>query len=210
MRWNQDVKKKVSSLLKIWFFVLFLIFTSITAVQTIHYLNLKGFDSEILHELNETDMVGYDEAVELNRTFNFGSYLQPDLFDNYRYEFYNVVNNMTLNIQVDNAVVIRTIISTNETYHFTFHKRFTPIELELDVFSTRSIESLQFNLRIIQLTNSQELAKFASEYLEIVISEIFMLVLFLNWLDEKSWFRNLYIQGIANSILTILILRLKI
>lgn len=210
MRWNQDAKKRVSLLLKIWFFVLVLLLTSVTAIQTIHYLNLKGFDSEILYELNETNMVGYDEAVESNRTFNFGSYVQSDLFDNYRYEFYNIVNNLTLNIQVDNAVVIRTVISTNETYQFTFHKRLNPIQLELDVFSTRVAESLQFNLRIIQLTNSQELATFASKYLEFVISEIFVLVLIFNWQNENSWLRNLLIQGITNSILTILILRLLI
>ncbi|MCE7735046.1 MAG: hypothetical protein GPJ54_09225 [Candidatus Heimdallarchaeota archaeon] len=153
-------------------------------------------------------MTGYDEAIEFNHTFNFGSYLHSDLFDNYRYEFYNITNNMTLNVQVDEVVVIRTLISTNETYNFTFFKKLNPSQLEIDVFSSRTAEFLQFNLRIVQLTNSQEVAKFGYEFFEYVISEIFVLVLVFHWLNEKSWIRNLITQALTNSILTLLLFRL--
>ena len=210
MRWNQETYKKVSKILKIWFFMLVILSTSITTLQTIQYLKLKDYNQELLFELNETNLAGYDESIEMNRIFNLGSYTQSDLFDDYRYEFYNVVNNITITVEIDNFVVIRTPVSTNETYNYTFFRGFTRSQLELQFFSRRAAESLQFDMRVIKLTNSQEVANFGSDFLELVIFEILMLVLVFRWGFGNSWARNLFFHGVSNSLISILLLKLTI
>ncbi|MFV2014678.1 MAG: hypothetical protein ACC656_04580, partial [Candidatus Heimdallarchaeota archaeon] len=98
MRSNREINKKVITILGIWFLVLFILLTSMTTFQTIQYIDLKRYNPQIIQELNETNLTGYEEAMRRNVTFNFGSYSQTELFENYRHKFYNVINNITLQV----------------------------------------------------------------------------------------------------------------
>ena len=148
--------------------------------------------------------------MKRNVTFNFGSYSQTELFENYRHKFYKVINNITLQVEVDNITVILTTIGKNESYSFTFFKRFTPAQLKINLISSNSTESLQFKLRITKMTNSQDVAKFASEFLKFVISEIFVVVILVNLKTENKFMRNRTTQAVINSFLTVIFLILLI
>ncbi|MFV2014385.1 MAG: hypothetical protein ACC656_03070, partial [Candidatus Heimdallarchaeota archaeon] len=111
-----------------------------------------------------------------------------------------------LQVEVDNITVILTTIGKNESYSFTFFKRFTPAQLKINLISSNSTESLQFKLRITKMTNSQDVVKFASEFLKFVISEIFVLVILVNLKTENSFMRNRTTQVVINSFLTVVFL----
>jgi hypothetical protein len=177
-------------------------------LQTVHYVELKNYEPTIVSNLSEIDMIGYDEAIAENRTFNLGTYSHNRLADNYRYEFFNLKNNMVIRIEIDGSLKSSMTIQVNETSAFTFFNDVTPSDLEINVNTINPSESLKFNLTIWKLTNSKEISEFASSFIWLVLFEYLVLTVFANQFKKKSIFEAPDIQAITNIMLTTLILML--